>query len=174
MSLKKNFAAIILTSTLLLLVGCNDETLADAKSDESSIESHETAEKDFLYENEAFGIRISQSMEWRLESEKESDNLTVVLNHNKLSAIVSSVSSTNTFEDIKKELLKGADKVSIIAEEDGYLSYKSKLKEPVRTDVYFEEHNDSKNYIIVFMSPSSEYEANQPEIESLLSNINLN
>ncbi|WP_368646295.1 hypothetical protein AB4027_05290 [Alkalibacterium putridalgicola] len=173
MSLKKSLIPILLTSALFL-AGCNEEPLADTKIESSQSETSSVVKVSYLYENEDYQLAISENMDWQLESEKETDNLNVVLNDDTLTALVSSVSASNTFEDIKKELIKGAGNVTVLSESDDFLSYKSKLKNAVRTDVYFKEQDELKNYIITFMSQTSEFEDNQPKVESLLNNIHFN
>ncbi|GGM38227.1 hypothetical protein GCM10011351_25450 [Paraliobacillus quinghaiensis] len=169
---KKWHFAFILFFITTLLVGCNGETESDNSAEVNQKENVESEENELLYVNEAYGISIAQNADWTFESEVVSANLNVVLSHNKLEAIISTVSADRTFEEIKQELKSGAGDVEVISEEGHTLSYKSKLKNAVRTDVYFKEHNDSKNLIIIFMSPNSEYEQAKPNIKSLLNHIN--
>ncbi|GEK88816.1 hypothetical protein SAMN04488100_10446 [Alkalibacterium putridalgicola] len=173
MSLKKKIIPLVFLVFALTLVGCGDDIPADTKA-ENTVQNDVVEESDSLYTNDERGISISPNMEWQFESESKSDNLNIVLKHNKLKAIVSSVSPTRSFEDIKKELMKGSGDVAVLSDEADYLSYQSKLKKAVRTDVYFREHNDEQNVIMIFMSSSENYQENQEKIESLVSHTELN
>jgi hypothetical protein len=70
--------------------------------------------------------------------------------------------------------MKGSGDVAVLSDEADYLSYQSKLKKAVRTDVYFRKHNDEQNVIMIFMSSSENYQENQEKIESLVSHTELN
>lgn len=173
MSLKK-FTPILFLFFTLIISGCTEEALPDNKTEVKAVESVESEDTEILYQNEEHGLTISENLEWELESEKETDNLNIVLKHNKLKAIVSSVSSANSFEDIKTDLFKGAGNVSLVQDKEDFISFESSLKDSIRTDVYFRNQDDADHYIIIFMSQASNYDDNQEKIESLLSHINLN
>ncbi|PKR78085.1 hypothetical protein CEY16_09210 [Halalkalibacillus sediminis] len=174
--MKKNwYFAFILLFLTTLLVACNVETKSESDNlaEVNKKDDGKTEENELLYENEKYGISVEQNSAWTFKSEVVKSNLNVVLSHNKLEAIISSVSANKTFEEIKQEIKSGAGDVEIISEEGNKLFFKSKLKNAIRTDVYFKEYNDSNNFIIIFMSPVSEYEQAKPNIESLLNHINL-
>ncbi|SFC39098.1 hypothetical protein SAMN04488102_10624 [Alkalibacterium subtropicum] len=174
MSLKKRFIPVIFSAVTIALAGCSNETLADTTGEEQSVQTAAQEESDSLYRNDDWGLDISPNMDWELESEKESENLHIVLKHNKLKAILSTVSSSQSFEDIKKELIKGSGDVSVLTDSEDYLSYQSKLKKAIRTDVYFKEHSDERNILMIFMSSAENYDANQEKVESLLDHTKLN
>ncbi|CQR48456.1 hypothetical protein BN1058_02825 [Paraliobacillus sp. PM-2] len=163
--IKKWSILLLLLFFIFILAGCKGEEASnnvDAKADGDAV----------LYENKIFDISIAHNSDWKFKSETESDNLNVILSHGKSQAIISSVSSNRTFEDIKQELKAGTKNIEVISEENKTLSYKSKLKDAVRTDIFFVEHNKSINLIVIFMSPASAYEQAKPNMESLLNHIN--
>ena len=171
MSLKRGLAPAVLSMLAIFLVGCTEETAAESQTEDNHAERSVQEAEEPLYENDKYGLSILAAGNWALETDKESGNLNVVLSTGKLNAIVSSVASDKPFEEISEELIRGAGSVSVLTEQDEFLSYQSTLKKPVRTDVYFREHNDEQNILVIFMSPSSVFEDHQPQIERLLSNI---
>lgn len=175
----KGLFALTLLSIISFLVACaEDSKIEDSKTNSTTEENKVAAElnaeqKNAIYQSEEYGITILQNLDWKFDLEEETENLNVMLSHNKLNAIISTVSAEKSFEDIKNELKAGAGDVEVVSEDDNSLSFKSKLKNAVRTDVYFKRRNVDKNLIIIFMSPVAKYEQAKPNIESLLNHINL-
>jgi hypothetical protein len=154
-----------------LLIGCQKETESNIAEEGTTLQQNDATEKELLYENEEFGISIQKNSEWNLQSKEENDNLNIILSQEKLTAIVSSVSTSKSFDEIKAELLVGAGDVEFISDDDSTLSFQSKLKNAIRTDVYFKKQSGVNNYIIIFMSPVSQYDKATLEMDSLLNHI---
>ena len=171
MSLKRGSAAAVLSTLAVLLVGCTEEQATESQTEGTHAQSPVQQAEEPLYENDKHALSILSTEDWALETNKASGNLYIVLSTGKLNAIISSVSLDKSFEEISGELIKRAGSVTVLTEQEAFLSYQSTVKNPVRTDVYFREHNDELNILIIFMSPSSVFEDHQPQVESLLSNI---
>lgn len=161
---KKLVIMLFAVLALLLVVGCNtDESSQDVEA--------ETTSEEILYKNTTYDIVIEENSGWELKSDANTDNLNVILRNGKSQAIISSVSSDRKFADIKKELQASTKNIEIISEDDNQFAYQSTLEDAVRTDVFFKEHNESNNLIIIFMSPEAAYKQAKPNAESLLKHI---
>ncbi len=157
---------------MVAFAGCNDNTTTQQTVEVKPISIQEVDKPAPLYENEAINLLVTQSGDWQVDTEARSYNLEVTLHTQQLHAIISTVSTTQNFAGVKQELLSSVGDVEILSENDEQFSFQSKLKSPVRTDVFIKESKDANYHlVIVFMSPVSEYDRNQPEMKDLLNHI---
>lgn len=162
--MRQNWLIVVLMITSTLLVGCKQDVESDLAS----------AKQTVMHENKQYGITIYENSDWQFVSEQQSDNINIKLSHpNKLNAIITTASSEKSFAMIKQELLAGAGDIDVIAEDDDTLSYRSKLQDAIRTDVYFKPNHGEKHILVIFMSPVSVHEEVAPYIDRLLNHLKL-
>ncbi|MCP8615338.1 hypothetical protein [Salirhabdus salicampi] len=166
---------MISTLFIIMLTACGGGEKSDQSLNEEQPPQQEPSgdqpEQLAMYESDQ--LTVFETTGWEITDEKLASNrLNVMLNGDKVKAILTVVPNEKSFDEVKQELKTGAGDVEIIQEEDNYLSFQSKRNESIKTEVYLrEEHNNV--YVFTFMVPVTEYEANKEKIEKLLNNISI-
>lgn len=169
--MKKLLLIGIFSVFALQLVGCekndNSNTTLNEETKKAEVENvaSETT-KDGKSDGDLSANENEKVLEgWTIKSE---DEKSVVYEKNNIRAIVSTINSSETFEEIKVELKKSLNKeATIIEEKDNSIYIETNRKENIRKDIYFKEMN-GKTYIFTFMIPIEHYENSLDDIKLFL------
>ncbi|MFZ3577002.1 hypothetical protein [Virgibacillus sp. DJP39] len=166
--------ALLLITLLAFLSACGDAE-AVKKEDQGSTKSvNQSEQKQDIYQNEAFNLKVQHSDGWKLENEVSGDKLIVSFkNNNNVKAIVTSVATEKNFSEIKDELKTGVGNIEIIEDNQKQLSFKSNLENSIRTDIYLEKQ-DEYTFVYTFMTPNKGYQQVKQYIDGFRKNIKLN
>lgn len=145
---------LLIMIAMFVMVGC---------SKVSGGEIEEVApDKEVLYENPEFGLRIVEIEGWELE--KETAN-SVKFKKDKIVSIITVIPKGDTVAEIKQGFLSAAGSVTVTGEGPNFISWKSDRNESIHTNIFIEEKHD-RNIITTFLTPYNDYESNREEIEA--------
>ncbi|MFC4410909.1 hypothetical protein ACFOZY_10820 [Chungangia koreensis] len=156
--------SIILVILAILAAGCGKEEAPQADEQKGS-QSEETV----LYVNPEQGIEITNGEGWT-KKEEISEPFNVRFENEKATVIITMISNKKSVDEIKDELISGAGEVTILEEEDHSVSFQTKRKESIRSDVFI-ERSDEESRVIIFMTPAGEYENNKAKFDEFKENI---
>lgn len=164
----KRIVTLVGLLMVLLLFGCSN------KIEETPLipndEAQDNYERKALYENEEFGVLVHELEGFVLKKETER---TATFMNEKLTVIISVIKEMKSKQEIKDELLKGIGEVTMIADDDHYIAWKSDRKESIRTDVYIDETTE-RTILIMFMTPLKDYQINESKIELFKDKVEIN
>ena len=163
----------VLISLVLALSGCGKGESASNSEPIIDPAVEEVTQRLLLLEDEDASVRVYETPGWQLEQEAETEQFQATFQHEKLKAIMTTVSNEMPLAEIKRDVKVGAGKVTIIEEKDDYLAFQSDRKESIRSDVFIEK-GQADTLVMIFMTPVELYEGNKEHIEALRNNTERN
>ncbi|UFT98902.1 hypothetical protein KO561_17165 [Radiobacillus kanasensis] len=125
-------------------------------------------EPNYLYESET--VKVTETLGWQHQNPTNKGEENILFQNGNVKAILTSVSNEKPLEEIKSELKASFANSETMEESETYLSLKSNHQEVIRTDIYLNS-GEEKTDILIFMTPSGEYENNQEIIEEFKQNV---
>lgn len=169
------YIMVLLLLFAFILTGCGTQSETNDSNgtnneNTSQNQSQGKEQVEYLYENEEVGLKVAQTTGWNLKTEK-TEPFNIVFENGQAQSIISVIESDKSFEDLKSEFLAGAGKVSVVANEENYLSYQSNRKESMETNIYLDKKGN-ETIIISFVYPTNKSETLADAKSNLRSNIN--
>lgn len=161
----------LLTVVLFILSACGDVE-AGKKETAKSNSAEQSAEEKISYENEEYHISVHNAEDWKVDEIENEDKLIVNFQKDNMEAIITVVTTDKKLPEIKNEFLLGAGDSEIIKDKEGQLSYRSKLENSMRTDIFLEKH-EKFTYVFTFITPDRDYEKLKGSIDALMKNIKI-
>jgi len=155
------YGLVSLITVILLLSACGTNKVSEEKQGSQN-------EKEALYKSDYFTVFSIEG--WSLEKESTNRTLNVIFSKDQTKAIITSLSVKKSNEEIKTDLINGAGNVEIIENKDDYVSFKTKLKTSIRTDIYIKESNN-QTIVVTFMTPDLNYENAKKDEEKFLNKV---
>ncbi|MCP8615423.1 hypothetical protein [Salirhabdus salicampi] len=158
---------------VIVLAACKNENQRDENHQNKFDDRKE--EQEVLYDNDDFNLIVYETDSWNVDEEKKDEHKLIVSFQNEQStAIITSVNTEKNFDEIKQELKTASGNVEIIQNSANQISFKSKRKSSIRTDIYLEKQ-DHHTYIYSFKTPVAKYdEAAAESINQFKTNITIN
>lgn len=166
--IKKLLLLTMMITTIFTFTGCGSET-----SQQTNGDSNVQQEDQILYQDSDWGVTILKTDGWTLENgptEKFSNSLNISLNNGTLKAIVSVIPKSKTIAEIKNELKVGAGNINVIDDNENHLAFSTLRTESIRSDVFINE-GDKFIQMIIFMTPTDQYENNKGKIDEFKQNV---
>jgi|GEM_PF-3311240 len=157
----KKCGLVSLITVILLLSACGTNEEVQEKQGSKS-------EENALYKSDSFTVFHVEG--WSLEKESTDKTLNVIFSKDQSKAIITSLSVEKSNEEIKNDLINGAGNVEIIVNKDDNVSFKTKLNNSIRTDIFIKKSNKHK-IVITFMTPDSNYENAKKDKEEFLNKV---
>ncbi|ENH98403.1 hypothetical protein J416_00409 [Gracilibacillus halophilus YIM-C55.5] len=156
---------IILCTIFLVACGQNEQS---NQGDESPTND---ASSQILYENEIFQIDAVEG--WQLDEPSQKTDGNVVFTYGKTQAIVTTVSSDESMDELKSKAVGSfSNHVEVIEEKEQYLAVQTNRKENIIGDIYFHQ-GSNRHLIVIFMTPEKVHEQNQKMIETFHQSISI-
>ncbi|MBH0229735.1 hypothetical protein [Halobacillus yeomjeoni] len=153
----------LLLFILLAMTGC--QQTGEVKG-QQTLKNNEA----LLFESNKYGLSISKDSGWQLIDEKNEERLNLKLSNGTSYSIISAVSTEKNFSKIKKELLYGAGDVEIIKDSKHQISFETKMKNKIRTDIHLSQ-NEEFTYVVTFVTSLKDYDEERKDMEKLLDHI---
>lgn len=119
--------------------------------------SSQEPELQTLFQNKKYHVSIPAQKGWAVEKVIADEELNVVFRHRYSTAILTSLATDKSMEDIKNELLIGSGAVEVSENEENHLAYLTGTKEKIYTDIYIQTYQGS-TYITTFMSTEKHHD----------------
>lgn len=145
--------------TVVIMIGCSDDEVREGQEEKdvdiSLSEKEQVNSETAMYENETFGVAVYEQEGWSL-SKEENDPTNVVFEHEDVTSILTLLTTKKSVQDLKDELLSGANNVTVVEDEEQFLAYETDRQESVRSDVYFSISNGN-TIVLTFVTAADEY-----------------
>ena len=154
--------SMLLGILVVLLAGCGDgdSPKAQEKTDGQQQQSA-------LYKSDQ--LEITNGEGWTKKEEIE-EPFNIRFENDNATVIISEISNKKSVDEIKDELIQSAGEVTILNEGEDFVSFQTNRKESIRSDVAIERTN-SESRVIIFMTPTAEYENNKEKFDTFKENI---